>query len=159
MRRISSQWTFFYKFVFPVIWVGFLIVFLIVAVFVPARSGQSPAIPALIVPVIMIGVGYALMKKLIFDLADEVWDDGDTLVVKKGGQEQRIPLSDIKNVNYSVMTSPPRVVLSLRRSSVFGDQVAFCAPIRFIPFATSPIIDDLIERIDVARRKQASSSG
>jgi hypothetical protein len=155
MRRISSQWTFFCKFVFPVIWVGFLIVFLIVAVFVPARSGQSPPIPALIVPVIMIGVGYTLMKKLIFNLADEVWDDGDTLVVKKGGQEQRIALSDIKNVNYSVMTSPPRVVLSLRRPSVFGDQVAFCAPIRFIPFATSPIIDDLIERIDAARRKQA----
>jgi hypothetical protein len=155
MRRISSQWTFFYKFVFPVIWVSFLIVFLIVAVFVPVRSGQSPPIPALIVPVIMIGVGYTLMKKLIFNLADEVWDDGDTLVVKKGGQEQRIALSDIKNVNYSVMTSPPRVVLSLRRPSVFGDQVAFCAPIRFIPFATSPIIDDLIERIDVARRKQA----
>jgi hypothetical protein len=155
MRRISSQWTFFYKFVFPVIWVGFLIVFLIVAVFVPARSGHAPAVPALIVPVIMIGVGYTLMKKLIFNLADEVWDDGDTLVVKKGGQEQRIALGDIKNVNYSVMTSPPRVVLSLRRPSVFGDQVAFCAPIRFIPFATSPIIDDLIERIDVARRQQA----
>jgi hypothetical protein len=45
--------------------------------------------------------------------------------------------------------------LSLRRPSIFGDQVAFCAPIRFVPFATSPIIDDLINRIDVARRKQA----
>jgi hypothetical protein len=155
MRRISSQWTFFYKFVFPIIWFGFIIVFLIVAIFVPTRSGQGPSIPALIVPIIMLVIGYALMKKLIFDLADEVWDDGDTLVVKKGGQEQRIALSDIKNVNYSTMSSPPRVVLSLRRPSVFGDQVAFCAPIRFVPFATSPVIDDLINRIDVARQKQA----
>ncbi|MGA8613147.1 MAG: hypothetical protein WB760_15895 [Xanthobacteraceae bacterium] len=155
MRRISSKWTFFYKFVFPVIWFGFIIVFLIVAVFVPTRSGQGPALPALIVPIIMIAFGYLLMKKLIFDLADEVWDDGNTLVVKTGGQEQRIALSDIKNVNYSVMTSPPRVVLSLRRPTVFGDRVAFCAPIRFVPFATSPIIDDLIERIDTARRQQA----
>jgi hypothetical protein len=103
----------------------------------------------------MLGIGYALMKKLIFDLADEVWDDGSALLVKKGGQEERIALSDIKNVNYSTMSSPPRVVLSLRRPSVFGEQLAFCAPIRFIPFATSPVIDDLIERIDVARRKQA----
>jgi hypothetical protein len=153
MRRISSQWTFFYKFVFPIIWFGFIIVFLIVAIFVPTRSGQGPSIPALIVPVIMLVFGYTLMKKLIFDLADEVWDDGDALVVKKSGQEQPIALSDIKNVNYSTMSSPPRVVLSLRRPSVFGDQVAFCAPIRFVPFATSPIIDDLINRIDVARRK------
>jgi hypothetical protein len=155
MRRISSQWTFFYKFIFPIVWVGFIIVFPAVAVFAPARSGQGLPIPALIVPVIMIGVGYALMKKLIFNLADEVWEDGDALVVKKGGQEERVALSDIKNVNYSTMSSPPRVVLSLRRPSIFGDQVAFCAPIRFVPFATSPIIDDLINRIDVARRKQA----
>ena len=154
MRRISSQWTFFYKFIFPLIWFGLIIVFLIVAVVVPTRSGQALPIPALIVPIIMGVIGYSLMKKMIFDLADEVWDDGKALVVKKSGQEERIALSDIKNVNYSTMTSPPRVVLSLRRPSVFGDQVAFCAPIRFIPFATSPIIDDLIERIDVARQKQ-----
>jgi hypothetical protein len=155
MRRISSQWTFFYKFVFPIIWFGFIVVFLIVAIFVPTRSGQGPPIPALIVPIIMLVLGYTLMKKLIFDLADEVWDDGAALVVKKSGREERIALSDIKNVNYSTMSSPPRVVLSLRRPSVFGDQVAFCAPIRFLPFATSPIIDDLINRIDAARQKQA----
>jgi len=155
LQLISSKWTFFYKYIFPIIWFGFITVFLIVAVFVPSRSNQGLFVPALMVPIFMIAVGYVLMKKLIFDLADEVWEEGDTLVVKKSGQEERIALSDIKNVNYSVMTSPPRVVLSLRRPSVFGDQVAFCAPIRFIPFATSPIIDDLIERIDAARQKQA----
>jgi hypothetical protein len=155
MRRISSRWTFFYKFIFPLIWFGFIIVFLIVAVVVPTRSGQALPIPALIVPIIMGVIGYSLMKKMIFNLADEVWDDGNALVVKKSGQEERIALSDIKNVNYSTMTSPPRVVLSLRRPSVFGDQVAFCAPIRFIPFSTSPLIDDLIERIDAARQKRA----
>jgi hypothetical protein len=155
MRRISSQWTFFYKFIFPLIWFGFIIVFLIVAVVVPTRSGQALPIPALIVPIIMGVIGYSLMKKMIFNLADEVWDDGNALVVKKSGQEERIALSDIKNVNYSTMTSPPRVVLSLRRPSVFGDQVAFCAPIRFIPFSSSPLIDDLIERIDTARQKRA----
>ena len=153
MRRISSQWTFFYKFIFPIVWVGFIIVFLAVAVFAPTRSGQGFPIPALIVPIFMLVIGFTIMKKFIFDLADEVWDDGDTLVVKKSGQEERIALRDIKNVNYSTMSSPPRVVLSLRRPSLFGDQVAFCAPIRFVPFATSPIIDDLINRIDAARQK------
>jgi hypothetical protein len=155
MRRISSQWTFFYKFIFPIVWVGFIIIFLAVAVFAPTRSGQGLPIPALIVPIVMLVIGFTIMKKFIFDLADEVWDDGAALVVKKSGQEERIALSDIKNVNYSTMSSPPRVVLSLRRPSVFGDQVAFCAPIRFVPFATSPLIDDLINRIDVARQKQA----
>jgi len=41
----------------------------------------------------------------------------------------------------------------LRRPSIFGSQVAFCAPIRFVPFSTSPIVDELIQRIDAARRR------
>jgi hypothetical protein len=155
MRRISSKWTFFYKSVFPIFWFGFIILFLVVALFVPMRSGQSPPIPALIVPTIMFVVGFFLMKKFFFDLADEVWEDNDALIVKNRGQEQRIALRDIKNVSYSPMMSPPRVVLSLRRPTVFGGQIAFCAPVRFVPFATSPIIDDLIDRIDAARQGQA----
>ncbi|HTV28435.1 MAG TPA: hypothetical protein VMF32_11685 [Xanthobacteraceae bacterium] len=155
MRRISSKWTFFYKSVFPIFWFGFIILFLVVALFVPMRSGQSPPIPALIVPAIMFVVGFFLMKKFVFDLADEVWEDNDVLIVKNRGQEQRIALRDIKNVSYSPMMSPPRVVLSLRRPTVFGGQIAFCAPVRFVPFATSPIIDDLIDRIDAARQGQA----
>jgi hypothetical protein len=75
--------------------------------------------------------------------------------VKNRGQEQRIALNEIKNVSYSPMMSPPRVVLSLRRPTVFGERIAFCAPIRFVPFATSPVIDDLIDRIDAARQRKA----
>jgi hypothetical protein len=82
----------------------------------------------------MIGFGYFLMQKLVFDLIDEVWDDGDALVVKNDGQDQRVALSDIKNVNYSPLINPPRVTLSLRRPTVFGEQIAFCAPIRLVPF-------------------------
>jgi hypothetical protein len=40
------------------------------------------------------------MKKLIFDLVDEVWDDGRALIVKNDDREERIPFADIKNVNY-----------------------------------------------------------
>jgi hypothetical protein len=32
--------------------------------------------------------------------------------------------------------------------------VTFCAPTRFIPFATSPVIDDLIKRVDAARNRR-----
>ena len=38
----------------------------------------------------MIGFGYFVMKKLVFDLVDEVWEDGDSLVVKNRGQEGHI---------------------------------------------------------------------
>jgi hypothetical protein len=156
MRRISSKWTFFHKRVFPLVWFGFLVVFIGIAVSGPAyHADWSASVALLIVPLAMMGVGgYFLMKKLVFDLADEVWDDGAALLVKNAGQEQRIALGDVKNVEYSPWMSPPRVVLQLRRPTIFGDRIAFCAPMRLIPLARSPVIDDLIDRIDAARQQR-----
>jgi hypothetical protein len=93
------------------------------------------------------------MKKLVFDLVDEVWDDGHALIVKNGGRDERVAFSDIKNVNYSPYVNPPRVTLSLRRLTAFGDQITFCAPVRFIPLTASPVIAALIDRIDQARHE------
>ena len=49
----------------------------------------------------MMGFGYFVMKKLVFDLVDEVWDDGEALLIKNRGQEEHVALRDIKNVSYS----------------------------------------------------------
>jgi len=153
MRLISSKMTFFNKRVFPAIWFGFLAVFIGLALFSGAGRNPASLLPVLIAPAIIIVFGYVIMKKLVFDLADEVWDDGDSLVVKNSGQEQRIALSDIKNVSYSPFVNPPRVTLSLRRPTVFGDEITFSAPLRLVPFSKSPVITDLIERVDQARSK------
>jgi hypothetical protein len=154
MRRISSRGTFWYKRVFPIFWFGFLALF-IGTTFFFNQGGRSPPFPFLVVPVIMVVVGFLIMKRLVFDLVDEVWDDSDTLLIKNRGQEERIALSDIKNVSYSPYVNPPRVTLSLRRPTVFGEQISFGAPIRLIPFTTSPVIDGLIDRIDAARQRRA----
>jgi hypothetical protein len=92
------------------------------------------------------------MKALVFDLMDEVWDAGDAVVVKNGGKEERILLSEIKNVNYSSLTNPQRITLSLRKPCRWGAEVSFTPPIRFLPFRKNPIVQDLIERIDTQRR-------
>jgi hypothetical protein len=153
MRRISSKMTFFNKRVFPAIWFGFLVVFVGIAFFASAQRNSAPPVPFLLAPAIMAVIGFVIMKRLIFDLVDEVWEDGDSLIVKNRGEEQRIALSDIKNVSYSPYMNPPRVTLSLRRPTPFGDQITFAAPVRFIPFATSPLINDLIDRVDAARQR------
>src|ERR1700688_501715 len=123
MRRISSRMTFFNKRVFPVIWLGFLILIIGGALFSGAGPNVTGQFPFLILPAIMIAFGYFIMKKLVFNLVDEVWDDGDTLVIKNRAEEERIALSDIKNVSYSPFMNPPRVTLSLRRPTVFGDEI------------------------------------
>ena len=152
MIKISSRSTFFSKKVFPVIWFGFLVFFIIIALAGMAAKSEIIA-PLLIMPVFMAIFGYVIMKKLVFDLADEVWDTGDALLVKNKNEEELIPLTNIINISYSVMVNPPRVTLTLRQPCRFGKEVSFSPPVKFVPFSKSPIIAELIERIDAKRRQ------
>ncbi len=154
MRPVSSKMTFFYKRVFPVIWFGFVPLLMAIRLFSASRDSQDSIIPFLIAMLLMVVFGYWIMKKVAFNLADEVLDAGDALIVRSGGQEERIALSDIKNVNYSPYMYPPQVILSVRRHTVFGDTVAFCAPVSIVPLWSSPVIQDLIDRVDAAHRKR-----
>jgi hypothetical protein len=151
MKRISSRATFFYKRMFPLFWFGFVAVFVLSIVL----DHRGPLIPFLIVPAVMLVFGHVLFRKLLFDLVDEVWDSGDELVVKNAGVEERVALKNIINIGFSTMTNPERVTLILREPSRFGKEITFSPPRRFIPFARSPIINELIERVDEARRERS----
>jgi hypothetical protein len=152
MRRISSKATFYYKRVLPFIWFGLLGLFIVGALVSWSVSGIHPPPLFLLAPVAICAVGYFIMRKLVFDMVDEVLDDGKVLIVRNGTQEQRIPYADIMNVGYSTAVNPPRVTLSLRQPGIFGSTVTFCGPLRFIPFSKNPEIEDLIVRIDARRR-------
>lgn len=153
MTQISSRMTFFYKRVFPIIWFGFLAAIMIGPAVIGMNTGQTPDPMVFIAPVVMMVFGFFIMKKLVFGLVDQVLDAGDALLVKNGAQQEQIPLADITNISYVQMMNPPQVTLSLRRPTAFGEKVTFCAPTRLMPFATSPVIDDLIKRVDAARRR------
>jgi hypothetical protein len=147
VRRISSSTTFFYKRIFPILWFGILGVTLLVAL----KDGAE-GLPSVLLPLGMMAFGYLIMRLLIFDMLDQVLDDGDALVLKNGGKEERIALSDIDSVSYSTFVSPPRVVLALRRPTIFGDKVAFGAPLTGLPLIKSEVVTDLIARVEKARR-------
>lgn len=153
MTLISSRATAFYKRGFPILWFGFLIVLIFLPLIVGAQTGQSVQPMFFIVPVAMMAIGYFVFKKVILVLVDQVYDLGDALLVRNGTQEERIALSDITNVSYTPMMNPPQVTLSLRQPTGFGSKVTFCAPKRFVPFGSSPVIDALIRRVDAARRR------
>ena len=151
MERISSKSVFASKWLFPVVWFGFLGVWSLMVVVADARGRGGIPIPMLIFPVVAAAFGYFLMKKLLWDLADEVLDAGDALVVRFGRKEERIPLANIMNVSYAWMMSPPRVTLLLRTPGLFGKEVSFAAPRSFWPLSKNPVIGELIERVDAAR--------
>jgi len=154
MKRISSKQTYFYKRVFPVIWFGFLAMFVLAALLASRRT-RVEVIPMLLIPVIMSVFGYLLFRRLLFDLVDEVWDDDDALIVRNAGVEKRVPLKDIINVGYTVLTNPERVTLTLRDAGPLGREITFMPLSRAFSFrwlSRNPMIGELIERVDQARR-------
>jgi hypothetical protein len=155
MKKISSGSTVFYKKLFPLAWFGFLVVFAGVGLSKGGDIGEAERWPFVAVPLFMAVFGFVLMRKLVWGLADEVHDGGDFLLIRKGGEEERVPLNNIMNVNASTNVNPPRITLRLVKPGKFGPEVSFALPARFSfnPFATHPIAEDLIVRVDRARRR------
>lgn len=158
MRRLSSSSTYFYKRIFPALWFGFLLVFLAVALWGTQHGGISmqpeQTVPFLLAPVFMAGVGFFVYRQLIHDLVDEVWLDGDWLVVKNHDEQRRVALSDVMNINASTMTNPCRITVMLRTDSRFGRNLTFipASPRGFMSaFKLDPIAAELIERVDALR--------
>ncbi len=152
-RRISSRQTFFVKRVFPVLWFG-MVVLSLAAGLAGARAGKAVPAPVFIVPLVLFVVGYAVMRRLVHDLADEVFDEGDALRVRFGSDEERIALADIINVGYTQFVNPPRITLTLRQPGRFGREVSFSPPQSFFaPFVRNRLASELIERVEAARRR------
>jgi hypothetical protein len=155
MTRISSRVTFLYKRIFPIFWFGFLAVFVATA-FLSGQGVQKDPL-FLVIPCAMGVLGFYLLKKLVWDLVDEVYDDQDFLLVRNHGEEERVALSNIMNVNATSLVNPPRVTLRLVTPGRFGEEITF-TPVRGFninPFAKNPIVEDLIVRVDRARAHRA----
>ncbi len=152
MRRISSKMTFINKRIYPLFVLGFLGFLIITESYSAIVKGSGPPFPLFILPVFMAVFAY-LFKKVISDLVDKVYDGGDFLLVKDKKREDRIPLSNILNVSYSILMKPERVTISLREPSIFGKEVSFLPPQRFTFMFNyrSPLIEELINRVENAR--------
>lgn len=151
--RISSALTGFYKRAFPLLLIGFVAIILTV---VFQDEEARDALPVVAVAItLMFTLWAVLFKRLIWDLVDEVEDHGDYLLVRNRGDEERIALANIMNISASTFINPPRVTLRLVKPGRFGSEVTFSPAKRFSlnPFATHPIVDDLVERAHRARSR------
>jgi len=93
------------------------------------------------------------MKKLVWDLVDEVYDCGDSLLIRNGDEQVSIPFSEIINVSATLLVNPPRVTIMLANPGKFGEEISFSPIKKFTlnPFARNHLVDDLIIRVDRAR--------
>ena len=156
MKRISSGLTLVQKKVFPVAWFGLWGIGLVAGIV----SGEYRENALVIIgPAAAMALGYLLFRTLIWDLADEVLDGGQFLLVRQGGQEERVQLSNIMNVSVSTMTNPVRITLRLVTPGRFGREITFMPPFGSSwrrPFAMNPVAEDLMIRANAARTRRAA---
>ena len=119
-------------------------------ILLPILLSEDQSLFEIALPLVMGVFSYYLFKKMAWDLCDEVYDYGSHLLFKKAGKEQRVYFKDVKNINYSYMTSPERVEIDTRKEGEIGSTLVFTPPYRFKfnPFKKDPLITELIERID-----------
>ncbi|MDB4618502.1 hypothetical protein OAG53_02375 [Akkermansiaceae bacterium] len=70
-QLLSSEMTLFHKKIFPIFWCGFLICIILGTGISSAQRGEVPPAHLLVLLVILV-LGYFVIKTLAFDLADEV---------------------------------------------------------------------------------------
>jgi len=155
MRRISAGTTLVSKRIFPLLWVGVLCA----VVTGGAVEGKFLNDPWFFVgPLVVLVFGLLLWWLLASDLADEVIDMGEYLVVRRGKLEDKIYFKNIQNIDTSKNVNPPRVTIRLIQPGSFGKLVSFspkAAP-SLNPFAANPLVEELITRAHQARAQSAA---
>jgi hypothetical protein len=134
----------FYKRTFPIILIGIVCSFEMNLFW--HHSQKDLLIGCL--PLIMIIFGYLIMKSMILDLVDEVWNSDDgILTIKKGKLTDTIKLENITNIESS-FTNPTRVTINLMSPSLFGNKIVFSPIVCWNPFKLNKNIIDIINRVE-----------
>jgi hypothetical protein len=146
MKKISSDKTRMHKVVFPLLMLGItaLMMFILVGIMIRDREPGIPLIGFMLLAGVYV---YSEARKRFVGLADEVWDDGDELLVRNRGMETRIAISNIRKLKYGGFGNSHFVVLTLREPCRFGDRIRFVPPRKLLQFFKNPMIVDLARRI------------
>jgi hypothetical protein len=146
MRRISSRFTWCHKKAFPVFVFGLLGVYTLIWIFAVIQQ-RAPALTLLLL--LGIAAFVFLQMRWLSPLIDEVFIDNDEIVVKSGGQEDRVPITNIISIKDYTLARPERIVLILKEPCRFGGEIMFLPSCRMCRFwTTHPIVEVLNRSID-----------
>ena len=151
-RRLSIG-TLFYKRVFPWVFMAASALALITAARTATRGGESAAEYLLWAALSVIA--YFVVRLIGSELADEVLDGGDHLIVRKDGIVEHIPLAEIEAVKESIWRrQPPQIELVLKAPGKLGRVIAF-VPTNYtlVPLMRSPLTYELRDRVARASRE------
>lgn len=145
MRTLSSEWTFFYKFVFPVLWIGVL-AYVMLPLFAATGSsnlwGNSRFVILMTIAVFACGWWFSISIRL----KKVALRDG-LLLISDFRKQVEIPLRDIERVSGSILMNPELVWLHLKGPTEFGSKIVFMAKFRLLSGLTRPPVVEELEQL------------
>ena len=100
----------------------------------------------------LIGAAIVIQRAVTRNLADEIMDGGEYLLVRADGIEEKVMIQDVMTVHRGFGHNPERVILRLRRPSRLGDTIAFIPRgQRWFPFVEHPLVLELRTRAELLR--------
>jgi hypothetical protein len=135
----------------PIGWLG--VFFLMLSMFIFAERGEKRIKGLWISASVGLGGYYVMWRQGAFDCVDELWDDGQALIVRNKGKEERIPLENIVNASKRYPQSN-FVTLELREPSLLGKKIVFSLPTIMMLRVDNAGLSELINRIDAAKMRR-----
>ena len=140
MRKVSASASYLRN-VFPILWFGGFL-FVSMNIFGDPTLSNDGGYAAIAVAII----GCVLSRMLALKLMDEVYDDGDSLLVRRNGQEQRIYLYQVKKIS----TNNAWISLKTTSEGKIGNKASFVLTPRLFHFTKHPYYIELKKRIGSA---------
>lgn len=146
-RLLSSRMTFFYKRIFPLLWI---ITFSFITFLVWFSGCQNVSMKWFTLVCL---TGGSLFLFWYSVRLKTVRLQGDNLIVSDYRSEELIPLQQIDEVKETRVWNPKLIKLHLVRSGQWGDEIVFIAPIRLqFVFSNHPLVRELRDMIREKRR-------
>lgn len=147
MERLTDGSTYYWRRIFPTLWsalVGF-----VAALAWLDRLGDAPAPLSVKVGITVVWAGMSVGFFRWLGRLQDVWLDGDALVVGDPRRGRRIPLREVRAVKESRFVQIKTVRLELARPTPWGDALSFVPKgmtTFILPFADSPVAAALRQR-------------
>lgn len=148
--RISARATFFQKRVFPI-----LFSVMLGAIFLDSRRTHGVEWPlALFQTSVVLAILFAIIRLINSSYVDEVYDNGDKLIIRNDGREESISFEDIQEVKVDIF-QPAGINIHLKRDSMFGRSIKFLPAVGL--FRYSKIAKSLRSRLDVSGEEEGAN--
>ena len=143
MKRLSSSLTIWWYKRWGLLLIGAAFLVGTAALAISAARGTM-ASGWLIVPPILAPLVWIYLRRFVLPLADEVFDAGDALLVRRGPQTSHVAFGDITSIDYSLIFDPPRITVRTVAAAEFTFMPYLTPGMCF--FREHPVVAELRKR-------------